>query len=140
MSRINMARVILAGLAAGVVMNVIEGVTNGVVLAAKWQAESDALNLRLMQHANASTIGWITVDFLLGILLVWVYAAARPRFGPGPSTAMKVSVVVWLISHLPLASYAFGGYHSPGLIGTVAFAGLVAMVVGGAVGAMVYRE
>lgn len=31
-----------------------------------------------------STVGWVVTDFLLGILIVWSYAAMRPRFGPAP--------------------------------------------------------
>ena len=35
------------------------------------------------------------LDFVYGIGLVWVYAAVRPRFNPGPRTAVIAGVAVW---------------------------------------------
>ena len=32
----------------------------------------------------------------MGLLLVWLYAAIRPRFGPGPRTATYAALVVWV--------------------------------------------
>jgi hypothetical protein len=29
---------------------------------------------------------YIVMDFVVGILTVWLYAAIRPRYGPGPSS------------------------------------------------------
>jgi len=37
----------------------------------------------------------ILVSLILGLALVFFYAAARPRFGAGPMTAVKVAVVFW---------------------------------------------
>jgi hypothetical protein len=33
---------------------------------------------------------------LLGFLISWLYAAIRPRFGPGAATAVRVGLFVWL--------------------------------------------
>jgi hypothetical protein len=44
---------------------------------------------------------WFTfLDFLVGIFLVWVYAAIRPRFGAGPGTAIKAGLLVWVVAGL----------------------------------------
>lgn len=136
----NTSRIILGGLAAGVVMNVIDALTNGLLLGGRWMAETNALNPALMKRGMSGTLGWVIVDLILGILTVWVYAAIRPRFGAGPGTAFKAAIVIWLAVHAAYASYAFMGHYSWSLILTSSLGGLVAALAGGYVGAMLYRE
>ncbi|MFI5235575.1 MAG: hypothetical protein ACHQXA_07695 [Gemmatimonadales bacterium] len=138
---INTGRVIGGGLAAGLVMNLIDGPVNGVLLAAQWNAETNALNPGLMAKAGTgSMVGWIITDFIVGIMLVWVYAAIRPRFGPGPRTAMLASLATWFVGHAFFASYTFMGLYSSTLIGLVSLGGLVSALAGGWVGAKLYQE
>jgi hypothetical protein len=85
-------------------------------------------------------IGWITTDFLLGLVVVWLYAAMRPRFGPGPRTAMVAAAAVWFVTHAYFASYIFLGFFSTGLIGQASFIGLVALFAGAWAGGKVYAE
>ena len=47
MGRINWGRVFVGGLVAGLIINVFEYVTNGVVLAANWDAPMKALGRHL---------------------------------------------------------------------------------------------
>ena len=35
---------------------------------------------------------------VMGIGLIWLYAAIRPRYGPGPRTAAIAGFVMWLIT------------------------------------------
>lgn len=140
MAQLNSSRVIVGGLAAGLVMNVIDAATNGFLLGARWEAETRALNPGLLEKAASGTMGWVIVDFILGILTVWTYAGIRPRLGPGPSTAFKAGFVIWLASHAAYASYAFMGYYSWSLIGASSAGGLVAALAGAYVGARLYRE
>src|SRR5437667_4515115 len=37
--------------------------------------------------------------FVLGVLLVWLYAAIRPRFGPGPKTSLIAGLVLWFLAY-----------------------------------------
>ena len=85
MAQLNSSRVIIGGLAAGLVMNVIDATTNGFLLGNRWMVETETLNPGLLAKASSGTMGWVVVDFILGVLTVWVYAAIRPRLGPGPS-------------------------------------------------------
>lgn len=140
MAQLNWSRVIVGGLAAGLVMNIIDATTNGFLLGARWKAETEALNPGLLAKADSGTLGWVVVDFILGILTVWVYAAIRPRFGPGPRTALSAAFVVWLAAHVAYASYAFMGYYSWSIITASSVGGLVAALAGGYVGARLYRE
>ncbi len=84
MGKINWARVLLGGLLAGLIINIFEYVTNGVVLAAAWDAAMKALGRHLSMSAIAV---FIVGGFIGGIAAIWLYAAARPRFGAGPKTA-----------------------------------------------------
>ena len=140
MAQLNSSRVVVGGLAAGLVMNIIDATTNGFLLGARWKAETEALNPELIAKAESGTLGWVLVDFILGILTVWVYAAIRPRLGPGPRTALMAAFIIWLAAHAAYASYAFMGYYSWSLIGASSVGGLVAALAGGYVGARLYKE
>ena len=141
MSRINGARVVIGGIVAGVAMNVIDGLTNGMLLATQWKAETDQLNPGLMTEAAASsTVGWILVDFILGLMIVWLYAAIRPRFGAGPATAARAGLAVWFVSHCFYFSYVFMGLYSFRLIAASSGAGLIAAMVGAYLGGRIYQE
>ena len=137
---INYGRVVLGGLAAGVVMNVVDSVTNGMLLATRWGAESTKLNPRLAAAGTTSMIGWIVTDFLTGIFIVWLYAAIRPRFGAGAGTAMTAGLATWAITKLWMSSYIFMDLYTPGLIGSVSLGGLVGALAGAYVGGMLYKE
>ena len=140
MQHLNASRVVVGGLAAGLVMNIIDAITNGFLLGARWKVETDALNPALMTKAESGTMGWVIVDFILGILTVLVYGGIRSRFGPGPSTALRAALVIWLAAHVAYASYAFMGYYSWSLILASSVGGLVAALAGGYVGARLYTE
>ena len=143
MANINIGRVIGGGLLAGVVMNIVDGIGNGAVLGARWQAEGNALSPTLMATpglATTSMAGWMVVDLLLGILTVWVYAAVRPRFGAGPRTALVAASAVWLATTFFFASYGFNGFYSWGLIAATSVFALVGRLAGGLTGGWFYKE
>src|SRR5438876_12146203 len=86
---------------------------------------------------------WVFVvwDFVMGIGLVWLYAAIRPRFGPGAKTAVIAGVAVWFFVGLlhalgegPMGLFPEKVYT----VGTIV--ALVQYAVAGAVGAYVYKE
>jgi hypothetical protein len=139
---INTGRVVGGGLLAGVVMNAVDFVTNGLLLAERWKAEAEALNPRLVDPANepASIMGWIATDFLLGILIVWAYASMRPRFGPGSRTAIKASIFVWAVSHVAYGSFIFLGLYSANIVLMATLGALIASIAGGLAGAWFYKE
>ena len=78
---------------------------------------------------------------LAGIGLVWLYAAVRPRLGPGPGTALKVGIVVGLFMGVPdnVANAAWG--LSGGYLPTMwMIEHVVGCALGTLVGAWFYRE
>lgn len=139
MASINYARVGLGALAAGVVINVVESVMNMVVLADAMEHMVASLGLPPM--GGAAIGGFVAMAFALGFLLTWSYAAIRPRFGPGPATALRAGAAVWA------AFYALGAAAN-GLMGiislhlylvTLAYS-LPMMLAAAAVAGWVYKE
>ena len=139
---INTKKVLIGGFAAGVVMNVIDYVTNVYILAARMKAESDAfkpgMSDQMMQ--GSAIASYIVMDFVLGIALVWTYAAIRPRFGPGMKTATYAAVLFWLLAGVFTSGFMHMGMMSAGLWWTFAFIGLVNFLVSAWVGARLYSE
>lgn len=139
MGKIKIGRVLLGGLLAGVILNVGETVLNVVVAG---QAMETALAARNLPPVGGPAIGgFVVITFLLGILTVWLYAAIRPKFGPGPGTAMIAALVVWFFAYLhqSAAMVLMGILPAKVMVlGTVW--GLVEIVVASIAGAWVYRE
>ena len=140
MAHTNRARVILGGLLAGLVINIVEYITNGVILREAWAQAMQALG-----KSGAFTMGGIVIfniwGFLLGIAAVWLYAAIRTRYGPGPKTAIRAGLVIWVIAvFLPnLGNYPLGLFPARLLIISTVVA-LVESVVATLAGAWLYRE
>jgi len=133
MAAINTGKVVVAGLAAGLVMNVIDFASNALIFGERMKASLDALNPQLWDRMNqtGTMVTFIIVDFILGILLVWLYAAIRTRFGPGFNTALKAAIYFWVLAMvfwytvsvmfgLPMSNLALVG--AVGLVNTIAAA------------------
>jgi hypothetical protein len=139
---INTSKVLIGGIAAGVVMNVIDFISYKFILGARMMAESEAFKPGMSQAMMTSSamVSNIVMDLVLGILLVWTYAAIRPRFGPGMKTATYVAVLFWILAGIFLSGYLHMGMMSSGLWWTFAFIGLVNFWVSAWVGARLYSE
>jgi hypothetical protein len=93
MGKVNWGRVFLGGLLAGVVLNVFDAVLYGKVLAQDFATAMQALG---KPGSMDNLVAWfVFLDFVAGIGLLWVYAAIRPRFGPGVRTAVIAGLAVW---------------------------------------------
>jgi hypothetical protein len=112
MRPINVGKLALGGLIAGVVIALGDFAGNNFLLADPWERLAQVHNVEqsLMQGDTAFAT-FLVVDFILGFVLVTIYAGIRPRFGPGPSTAVTAAFLVFLISTVMLAT--FGGWFIP---------------------------
>ena len=99
MSKINWGRVIGGGLLAGLVINVVEYLVNGLWLAADWAAAMKALG-KSAEYGAAQIVVFNLWGFAMGVFAVWLYAAIRPRFGAGPTTAYTAAVAAWVPAYL----------------------------------------
>ena len=137
---INTGRVIQGGLFAGFVINAISFVNNSMIVGSKLMQAQEAGHF-LQQPRFAFMPAWLITMFLVGIGLVWLYAAVRPRLGPGPGTALMVGLVVGLIAGIPdnLANAAWGtsGRYLPFMW---MLERIVSFGIGTLVGAWWYKE
>ena len=139
MSSINMGRVVVGGLVAGLLINVSEFVLNAVVLVNDMKAAMAALNRPPID--NSMIVWFVLLAFGIGIMSVWVYAAVRPRFGPGVRTAICASLVVWGLAYLyPNLSTIILGLFPTRLMIIATVWGLVEVLVAGVAGAWIYTE
>ena len=140
MGKINMGRVILGGIIAGVVIDVFENILNGVILQQQW---ADVLT-GLGKSGTTSVkqiVAFNVWGLAVGILMVWLYAALRPRLGAGPKTAACAGLFIWA------TAYALGGaapvflHIIPVDVMSIALAvGLVEAVAAGVAGSYFYKE
>ena len=139
---INTNKVLIGGIAAGVVMNIIDFVGNGFIFAARMKAESDAFKPGLADQMNRPSVmvSYIIMDLILGIALVWTYAAIRPRFGPGMKTATYAALLFWILGGIFYSGYLHMGMMSLGLWVSFAIFALVNFLISGWVGAKLYTE
>lgn len=139
MGKINYGRVILGGLLAGVIINAGEYVLNEVVLGEQMAAAMTNLNLSAI--GTQQIMQFVAMTFVLGIALVWIYAAIRPRFGAGVKTAIIAGVVTWLVgSCLPTASYVIMGIFPTHLAALGCLWALVEFSIASIAGAWLYKE
>ena len=139
---LNTGKVVAGGLAAGVVLNLIDYVVYTMVLADRVKAEANAFHPGMadtMMSGNAITV-YIITDFIFGLLLVWTYAAIRPRFGPGPRTAMLAAFLFWIVLAFCSSAMMLMGMTSANLWWTEVFINLVNFLIASWVGAMIYKE
>ena len=96
---INTSKVVVAGIAAGIVMVVLDFVVQ-MLLGARMTAEMNAFQPGLGDSMSTMggnvMIGYIVMDLVIGMLLAYTYAAIRPRFGPGPKTAIIAAMMFWI--------------------------------------------
>jgi len=140
MGKINWGRVVLGGLLAGVVLNVVDYLFYGVMMKQDLAAAMQALGKQAGAMDSLVPL-FVTLDFVTGIALLWVYAAIRPRFGAGVKTAVIAGVAVWFFVGLlhalgegPMGLFPQKVYTVGTLVALVQYA------VAGAVGAYVYKE
>ncbi len=93
MNKINFGRVLLGGIVAGVILNLGEMALNGKILAA--QMTDFFKRCGFPEPGTNFFIIAIAITFVLGIVIVLGYAAIRPRFGPGPKTAIIAGLFAW---------------------------------------------
>ena len=139
MTRINLGRVAIGGLVAGLIINIGEFILNGVLLAEDMNAAMAALN---KPPVDPSMIVWFVLfGFGLGFMLVWTYAAIRSRFGAGMKTAICASTLVWGLAYLyPNLFMIILELFPRNLIVVPTLWGLGELILAGIAGAWLYIE
>jgi len=139
MGKINLQGVIIGGLVAGVVLNIIDFLLFGVFLKDDMAAMMQAMGKPPM--ASSTMMWFVFLDFLFGIFLVWVYAAVRPRYGAGPATAVKAGLIAWVATGLFHALFEWPmGMMPHNTLVLITLVALVQQPLAAVVGAKFYKE
>ena len=140
MGNVNWTRIVLGGLLAGVIIDISETLINGVLFADAWSNAMVALG----RPAQISAFGLALFNIWglgIGIMTVWLYSAIRPRFGPGPKTAILAALATWVVGYAlagvtPVAT----GMAPKRLMATITSLGLIEIIVATLAGAAIYKE
>jgi hypothetical protein len=139
MSGMNRSRLLLAGLIAGLVINVGEFLLNVPVAGASFEAALIAAGLPIA--TGSSIMVYVAMAFALGFAAVWTYAAIRERYGPGPTTAIRAGLLIWTVGFLlPTISLGMLGIFPMNLLLLAGAWTLVEIPLATVAGAWVYRE
>jgi hypothetical protein len=140
MGKVNRNRVILGGLLAGVIIDASEAFINAVVLRQDWADVMSKLG-KSPDLSAAVLVGFNVIGFITGILMVWMYAAIRSRYGAGPKTALMVAFTIWVIGYaIPTAGEVGIGLIPAQLAATAVGLGLMEVILAALAGSSVYKE
>ena len=140
MGNVNRKRVILGGLLAGIIIDASEGIINGVVLSKDWADVMTRLG-KSPDLSPAMLVIYNIIGFVTGILMVWLYAAIRSRYGAGPKTAVMAALTIWVIGYAIPTAGEVGLGLIPGQLGATAIGlGLIEVILAALAGASVYKE
>jgi hypothetical protein len=141
MTKTNMARVVLGGILAGLILNILGFLVDGILLAPQWNAGMSALG-RSGEITVNQIVGFNILGFCYGIAAVWLYAAIRPRYGAGPKTAITAGLALW-VGGVLLPNVGFmsvNGLFPTNLTIMTTLGGIVECVAAALAGAAVYKE
>jgi len=140
MGKINLGRLILGGVVAGIVGNILDFPVDGLWLGQMWTAQLATWG---RGPFNASQTAWYwTFGIIYGLVAIWIYVGIRPRFGPGVKTAIYAGVAVWVVGFL-LPNFALmwvPHFFSGHLTLYTSIGALFEVVIGTIAGAALYKE
>lgn len=105
----NKGRLLLAGLLAGLILNIGEAVLHGVIY-----AEAAATVMKNLGHeitdSGLDTAQLVGITFVQGLLGMLLYYAVQPRWKPGIWTAICVGLIAWVLSSVYSGVYLSAGF------------------------------
>ena len=130
-------RILKAGLAVGVVMNIYDYIVNTYVYPMLGPQPP------FMNDMASMPIAWLVIgDFVAALVFIWFFDKVRAAFGAGAKggatyglyAGILMNFPVWIMMHLVIKDWAYG----VSWVWTVM--GVVWAVVAGAVGGAVYGD
>lgn len=94
MGKVNWRRVVLCGMLTGVVWGVLYAMALPLVLIERHDIPPSLPVTTLDEPGSSAGLRAIVLimPLVLGVSTMWLYAAIRPRYGPGPKTAVHSRV------------------------------------------------
>ena len=142
MSGINYPRVALSAAVAAVTFVILEIVVEGLARLFFEISEVELWQESFGPLPADARFQWVNVLILVGIclLMMWLYAALRARFGAGPRTALITALFMWLFVLLLWANFVNLGVFPLTIVGLSLLFNLIEIPGAAIVGASVYRE
>lgn len=139
----NTGRILLGGLLAGLVI-VAVNVAAQAALGGRLEQETNAwmpgAAARMQPDGAGIMVIGMAMKIAIGVVLVWLYAAARPRLGVGQAAAVPVAIAAWVLGAIFFSDFPLTGMMSwATYLGLEAFQ-LAAFVAAALTGAWAYRE
>ena len=139
MKNINLGKVLIGGLLAGLILNVGEFLLNDVILGA--QMREFFSRYRIPEPGTSFMIVALSLTFAVGIVTVFLYALIRPRLGPGAKTAMVAGLIRWFGIYVYTGAINGILFGIPANVMLIAFVwGLIVYVMAAIAGAWAYKE
>lgn len=135
MGKINFGRVLLGGIVAGIIIDAFSYVVDGLILKSQWAAANQG------NFTTNQIVGFCILGLIAGMMIIWFYAACKPRLGTRYRTALNVGLAAWILGYvLPNAGYMYIAQHQHNLMIYTTLGNLVEVLVGTFVGAALYKE
>jgi hypothetical protein len=139
MSGINVGRWLAGGVVAGIIILLVEGIASFTYMG-DMETTLEAHGMSLEMSAAAWVLS-VAVSLIAGLTLIFFYAAARPRFGPGPKTAVIVAVAMWFGGYLAsLIGYHMIGLYPMTMLALWGLVGIIELIVAALAGGRIYQE
>lgn len=136
----NYGRVLWGGLLSGLVLSILGFAGMHLFFIEEFSRALSRFNLG---HPPSLGVFFehLAMRFIIGIVLVALYAGLRPRFGPGPRCALIAALFVWYLAyaHSAWINGAIGWLPSRLLVTSTAW-GLLEVSAASLIGAWAYRE
>lgn len=132
MQKLRWPRIVLAGIATGVIWDVLNAPLLAI-FAADFLAAVDRLG-----RTNSQLL--FAVDLAMGIWTVWLYAAIRPRFTLWTRAAATAGFAWWLIKSLQSVKWVSLGILAPDLTAAPLLITLVTAVLATLAGGRLYGD
>ena len=138
-SSLNLKRILIGGLAVGLLLNITETLLNLVVIGKSMEAAFKSMNLPPFgPPAMAFYTLW---GFAQGLITVWLYATLRSHYEPGPKTALRAGLTVWALAYaFPNLGYGFMGMAPWTVVGLTLTWTLIEAPVAALLGGWLYHD
>jgi hypothetical protein len=141
-ARINVGRMLLGGIVAGVLMFVADGFIHEKLLHEHWMAAMKAAGRSVTAEEHGGDMAYFAAfELLRGLAVAWVYAVFRSHYGPGPKTAVCAALGVWammfpifFLQEIPL------GFYSTTLLGLWSTYEVIPSVIAGLAAGALYKD
>jgi hypothetical protein len=141
---INTSKVVAGGIVAGIIMTVVDMASYMFIVGDQMTADLNAfkpgLGDMMASQGTGQMVGMVIMNLIVGMLLIWTYAGFRPRFGPGPKTAVYAALTFFAFGLIMTSNYLMMGMMGRTLWLTYGVIWLVCLIVATMAGAKIYSE